>query len=107
MRLDWTAVGGRFLRAAFATVLLAVAPLTWSDPRADTPAAIKVSIGFVDEALPEPPPLSLVAPVATDKGLAGARLAIIEDNTTGRFLGQQYELKDVTVPAGGDLAGDQ
>ena len=105
MRLDWTAVGGRFLRAAFATVLLAVAPLTWSDPRADTPAAIKVSIGFVHEALPEPPPLSLVEPVATDKGLAGARLAIIEDNTTGRFLNQQYELKDVTVPAGGDLAG--
>jgi ABC transporter substrate binding protein (PQQ-dependent alcohol dehydrogenase system) len=43
--------------------------------------------------------------VATDLGLAGARLAITDNNTTGRFLNQQYELKEVLVPAGGDLAG--
>ena len=66
MRRNSIAVGVRFLRIALAAGLLAAAPLSRSDPWADTPAAIKVSIGFVDEALPEPPPLSLVEPVATD-----------------------------------------
>jgi ABC transporter substrate binding protein (PQQ-dependent alcohol dehydrogenase system) len=47
----------------------------------------------------------LVEPVATDTGFAGARLAIVDNNTTGRFLNQQYELKAVTVPGGGDLDG--
>ena len=99
------ALGGRFLLAALAAGLLVAAPFTPSDPRADTPAAIKVSIAFLHEALPEPPPLSLVEPVAKDTGLAGARLGMVDNNTTGRFLGQQYELKEVTVAAGGDLDG--
>ena len=99
------ALSGRFLLAALAAGLLVAAPFTPSDPRADTPAAIKVSIAFLHEALPEPPPLSLVEPVAKDTGLAGARLGLIDNNTTGRFLNQQYELKEVTVAAGGDLDG--
>src|SRR5215475_2240479 len=97
-------INRRFLLAALAAGIIAALPLR-GGPRADTPPALKVTIAFLHEALPEPPPLSLVEPVATDKGLAGARLAIIDNNTTGRFLGQQYELKEVTVPAGGDLAG--
>ena len=95
----------RFLLAAIAAALLGLAPLSSSDLRADTPGALKVSIAFIHEQLPDPIPLSLVEPVATDLGLAGARLAIAENNTTGRFLNQQYELKEVMVPAGGDVAG--
>jgi len=94
----------RFLIAALAAGIIAALPLR-GGPRADTPPALKVTIAFLHEALPEPPPLSLVEPVAKDKGLAGAKLGIVDNNTTGRFLGQQYELKEVTVPAGGDLAG--
>ena len=97
-------INRRFLVAALAAGVIAALPLR-SGPRADTPPALKVTIAFLHEALPEPPPLSLVEPVATDKGLAGAKLGIVDNNTTGRFLGQQYELKEVTVPAGGDLAG--
>src|SRR5262249_6396139 len=70
---------------------------------ADTSAAVDISVAFVHEQIPEPPPLSLVEQVATDKGLAGARLAIVDNNTTGRFLNQRYELKEVNVPPGGDL----
>ena len=105
MRRKSMALGGRFLLAALAAGLLVAAPFMPSDPRADTPPAIKISIAFLHEALPEPPPLSLVEPVAKDTGLAGARLGMVDNNTTGRFLGQQYELKEVTVPAGGDLDG--
>lgn len=97
-------INRRVLIAALAAGIIAALPLR-SGPRADTPPALKVTIAFLHEALPEPPPLSLVEPVAKDKGLAGAKLGIVDNNTTGRFLGQQYELKEVTVPAGGDLAG--
>jgi ABC transporter substrate binding protein (PQQ-dependent alcohol dehydrogenase system) len=98
------AASRRFLLAVLG-VGMAFVPWMGRDLRADTPAGLKISIGFVHEAVPEPAPLSPVEPVASDKGLAGARLAIVDDNTTGRFLGQHYELKEVTVPAGGDLDG--
>jgi ABC transporter substrate binding protein (PQQ-dependent alcohol dehydrogenase system) len=72
--------------------------------RADSPAGgLDVGIGFVHEQLPEPIPLSLVEPSAPDKGLAGARLAVKDDNTTGRFLNQRYALKEAIVPADGDV----
>ncbi len=105
MRQRPTATRLRILLAALAAAVFGLAPLSSTGPKADTPGALKVSIAFLHEQLPEPIPLSLVEPVATDLGLAGARLAIVDNNTTGRFLNQQYELKEVIVPAGGDLAG--
>ena len=42
--------------------------------------------------------LSLIDLPAEDDGLAGARLAIEDNNTTGRFLDQQFALEDVRVP---------
>ncbi|MGO4725646.1 MULTISPECIES: ABC transporter substrate-binding protein [unclassified Inquilinus] len=66
---------------------------------------LSVTIGYLGEAIPEPEPLSLVEPVAKDKGVAGARLAIVDDQTTGRFLGHDYALDETIIPAGGDLAG--
>jgi ABC transporter substrate binding protein (PQQ-dependent alcohol dehydrogenase system) len=42
--------------------------------------------------------LSLIDIPADDDGLAGARLAIEDNNTTGRFLDQQFALEDVRVP---------
>jgi ABC transporter substrate binding protein (PQQ-dependent alcohol dehydrogenase system) len=64
---------------------------------------LNVVIGYLTEAIPEPEPLSLVEVVATDKGLAGAQLAIVDNQTTGRFLNQTYDLKQKSVAAGGDL----
>lgn len=68
-------------------------------------AALHVPIVYLGEAVPEPPPLSLVEPVAKDKGLAGAQLAIEDNNTTGKFLHQDFELVEKILPAGGDLKG--
>jgi ABC transporter substrate binding protein (PQQ-dependent alcohol dehydrogenase system) len=65
--------------------------------------ALHVPIVYLKEAIEEPLPLSLVEPVATDNGLAGARLAIGDNNTTGKFLKQEFELVEKTVSAGGDL----
>lgn len=64
---------------------------------------LHVPIVYLSEAVPEPLPLSLVEPVASDKGLAGARLAIGDNDTTGRFLKQDFELVETIIPEGGDL----
>jgi hypothetical protein len=49
------------------------------------------------------PPLSALDQLLLDEGVMGAREAITENQTTGRFLGQTYELKEVIVPKNGDL----
>src|SRR6185295_1315732 len=44
-----------------------------------------------------------VEPIATDKGIAGARLGLADDTTTGHFLNQQYKLTEAIVEQNGDL----
>lgn len=65
--------------------------------------SLHVPIVYLGEQSPEPLPLSLVETVATDKGLAGARLAIDDNNTTGKFLKQDFELIEQILPEGADL----
>src|SRR3981081_1405353 len=48
--------------------------------------------------------LSLIEIPPDDNGLAGARVAINDNNTTGRFLNQQFSLEDVRVLPGDDPA---
>ena len=48
--------------------------------------------------------LSLIQIPANDDGLAGARLAINDNNTTGKFLNQQFSLEDEEVRQGDDFA---
>jgi ABC transporter substrate binding protein (PQQ-dependent alcohol dehydrogenase system) len=48
--------------------------------------------------------LSLVTQPADNDGVAGAQLAIEDDNTTGRFLNQHFALKEVRIKDGDDVA---
>ncbi len=48
--------------------------------------------------------LSLAAQPAENNGVAGARLAIEDNNTTGRFLNQRYVLDEVRLKDGDDPA---
>jgi ABC transporter substrate binding protein (PQQ-dependent alcohol dehydrogenase system) len=68
------------------------------------PASEKVAIAYLVQSRESPtiPPYFL--PVITDGGLQGARLAITDDNTTGAFTNQRFELKEVIVPADGDIS---
>jgi ABC transporter substrate binding protein (PQQ-dependent alcohol dehydrogenase system) len=43
------------------------------------------------------PTISLLDKPAADDGLAGAQLAMADNNTTGRFINQQFELTDVPL----------
>jgi ABC transporter substrate binding protein (PQQ-dependent alcohol dehydrogenase system) len=63
---------------------------------AAAPAA-DIEIGYLRGAQPRSA-LSLIQVPADDDGLAGARLAIDDNNTTGRFLNQRFALTDRRVP---------
>jgi ABC transporter substrate binding protein (PQQ-dependent alcohol dehydrogenase system) len=68
-----------------------------------TPPQVNVPIHYLGKAYDEPVPLSLVDKVLTDNGLQGARLAIKDNNKSGSFLGQTYELIEDIVPKDSDI----
>lgn len=54
---------------------------------------LQVRIGYLAHLPPQGPLLSNVIPEPLDAGRRGAELAIIDSNSTGRFLKQQFELQ--------------
>src|SRR5262249_56140748 len=48
--------------------------------------------------------ISLVQMPSPDNGLAGAQMAVTDNNTTGRFLNQRYLLIDVHLKTGVSLS---
>ena len=75
--------------------------------------AAVVRIAVLTQLVDRPPALSNLEPPPDDSGLLGARMAIAENNTTGRFMKQRFEVRETVVPADGDavaafkaLAGD-
>ncbi|WFP51383.1 ABC transporter substrate-binding protein [Methylomonas sp. EFPC3] len=70
-------------------------------PAQQTPKQIVKIVYFAQEQV-APPALSNLDPFIPNKGELGAELAISDNNTTGQFTGQQYELKKILVPAGAD-----
>ncbi|SMF60035.1 amino acid/amide ABC transporter substrate-binding protein, HAAT family [Tistlia consotensis] len=83
---------------AAALAVLVAAWAAWSPEAARAAEPLAVPIVYLTVGEKEPPPLSLVEPIITDKGLAGARLGIADNNTTGRFLNQSYALTEVIAP---------
>jgi len=66
-------------------------------------ASLDVPIVFLTRAEEPRLPLSFVDPVVEDPGVWGARLAIKDNQTTGSFLGHNYELVEIVVPAEADI----
>jgi ABC transporter substrate binding protein (PQQ-dependent alcohol dehydrogenase system) len=64
---------------------------------------VEIGIGYLRRAGAKPT-LSLVEQPAADDGLAGARLAIEDNNTTGKFLNQHFTLEELRLKAGEDAA---
>ena len=61
---------------------------------------LDVTITYVTQDEDRVIPLSLLDTLLPDEGLMGARQAITENQTTGRFLGHDYQLAEVVVPGG-------
>jgi len=78
----------------FAALLLAGAPARAADP-------MEIKIGYLRLAEPKPA-LSLLEVPAANDGVAGAEVAIDDDNTTGKFLNQHFSLDEVRVTAKDD-----
>ncbi len=89
--------GRRALMATGAGVALAA---TWRVARADTAT---VQVGYLRWTEPQPT-ISLLDKTPPDDGLAGAKLAISDNDTTGRFMNQRFELSDAPVRADDDPA---
>src|ERR1700756_226047 len=63
---------------------------------------VEVNIGYLHHAgIKET--LSLIAQPAANDGIAGAQLAIEDNNTTGKFLNQHFNLDEVRLKAGDDV----
>src|SRR5215468_2806654 len=63
--------------------------------------AAEINIGYLRRAEPKST-LSLIEVPAANDGVAGARLGIDDNNTTGRFLDQQFSLEEIRLEAGAD-----
>lgn len=87
----------------FAAALMAVSDAKPAEPAKTDAGALNTTIVYLGKQYEEPPPLSLVDKVVTDNGIQGARIALEEDNRTGRLIGQHYTLLEAIVPADGDV----
>ncbi len=77
----------RLLRPLTALMLLSLTSITAG-------AAEPITIGYLQLIEPRPPLLSNVLPEPEDSGLQGARLGIDDNNASGRFMGQNYLLRE-------------
>jgi ABC transporter substrate binding protein (PQQ-dependent alcohol dehydrogenase system) len=66
----------------------------------------KIAIILARELRDLPPPLSLIDFPPQDDGVAGARLAVNDNNTTGRFLKQEFTLDVVQSAAAPELVAE-
>src|SRR5258708_29359860 len=64
---------------------------------------VEIGIGYLRRAGIKPT-LSLVEQPAENDGVAGARLAIEDNNTTGKFLNQHFTLEEFRLKDGDDAA---
>ena len=86
----------RPLRPLLASLLLALA----AGPALGEEALLR--IGYLKQEVEPPPSVSNPDEPVPDEGLMGARLALSDNATTGRFLKQRFELDEATVPPDGD-----
>lgn len=63
-----------------------------------------VQIGWLSQVVKRTLPLTYLDQPPEDEGIQGARLGIADNNTTGQFTGQSFELVESVAPAGGDGA---
>jgi ABC transporter substrate binding protein (PQQ-dependent alcohol dehydrogenase system) len=78
-------------------------------PSSQPPAAVqphRITIVLARELRTLPPPLSVLDVPPKDDGIAGAQLAINDNNTTGRFLQQEFTLEVVQSANADELVAE-
>lgn len=69
----------------------------------EAPAKQIINIAYLSQEQAVPPALSNLDPFIQNKGLLGSELAISDNNTTGQFTGQAFELSKFIVPVDGNV----
>jgi ABC transporter substrate binding protein (PQQ-dependent alcohol dehydrogenase system) len=87
--------------AMLVAVLIAVTGMPAAEVYADGQT---VQIGWLSQAIKRTLPLSYLDQPPEDEGVQGARLGIADNNTTGHFTGQSFELVESIAPEDGDVA---
>src|SRR5215475_13725218 len=90
--------GGHMVRWLVGTIALGVLAIQTS-----AAAATEIGVGYLHRPGIKST-LSLIAQPAEDAGVAGARLAIEDNNTTGKFLNQHFSLQEIRLKDGDDAA---
>jgi ABC transporter substrate binding protein (PQQ-dependent alcohol dehydrogenase system) len=102
-----------FSVAWFAVNALAATPLGAAPEQAEPTSAqapvspasaevTKVPVGYLKQEVKRPIPLSRLHAEPEDYGIAGAEMALKDNNITGRFTKQEFTLEVERVPIGGD-----
>ena len=94
------------LALAGAVLAAPVAAQEPAAPPAPPPAApAETRIGLIYRVQPQPSSYDAEAP-PEDEGVAGARMGIADNNTTGRFTKQAYALDEAVLSEGGPSAAE-
>ena len=83
----------RAIRVAFTALVLLPLSAYADDP-------LSISILYLEEKIARPPVLSRLVVFPEDEGLQGAQLGVDDNNTTGKFLKQEYQLQSLIVAEG-------
>jgi ABC transporter substrate binding protein (PQQ-dependent alcohol dehydrogenase system) len=92
------------LLVTLAVTLVGLAETKGQDesPPSDADASTTVPIGYLKQEVKRFIPLSRLNVEPEDLGIAGAEIALKDNNTTGRFTKQQFTLEVERVPVEGD-----
>ncbi|CAI8922976.1 ABC transporter substrate-binding protein [Methylocaldum szegediense] len=90
--------------AALTPAYAAKKPAPKQQPKETAQAKLdQLSIAYLAQEPQSQPTLPFFDEVITDRGIQGARLGIRDNNTTGRFTGQNFTLRENIVPPDGDV----
>lgn len=67
---------------------------------------LDISIAYLEKKAEHPPTLTNFETIPADQGLAGARLAIRDTNSTGKFLKHSYALTETVKGPGEDIVAE-
>ena len=88
----------RVLGFVSAIVCLLMTPVLHANKTGSAAASegdLLIDVLYIEQRIEHPPVLSNLVSWPEDEGWQGATLGISDNNTTGRFLGQEYSLKTV------------
>ncbi|HEX3501521.1 MAG TPA: ABC transporter substrate-binding protein, partial [Stellaceae bacterium] len=92
------------LVALAATILAADVHAQDATPAATPATPVTIRIAYLGQHFVPKLPSSFMEAPPQDDGIAGARLGIVDNNTTGRFTGQSFALDEQVIEGEGDVA---